>query len=159
MTASDERSDFDFMVGQWTVSHRRLNDRLVGCTEWTTFSGQSQTTPILAGFGNVEDNVLDLPEGSYRAAAFRSFDPKLGTWSIWWLDGRSPGALAPPVVGRFKGDVGEFYAEDTFRGRKIRIRFLWKRLGPGSARWEQAFAEAGTDAWETNWTMDFRRVL
>ena len=66
--------DFDFIIGSWTVEHSRLKERLNGCQEWIGFSGQSTTTKILSGLGNLEDNLLHLPEGDYRAAAFRSYD-------------------------------------------------------------------------------------
>lgn len=75
-------SDFDFILGHWTVAHRRLNSRLTGCVEWTEFTGTSSTRKILSGFGNVEDNILDFPEGSVHAAALRSFDPNSRTWAI-----------------------------------------------------------------------------
>ncbi|MFM1817093.1 MAG: hypothetical protein RLZ98_3788 [Pseudomonadota bacterium] len=96
-------TDFDFMAGSWAVLHRRLNSRLQGCTEWTEFTGTSSTRKILRGFGNVEDNLLNFPEGSVHAVAVRSFDPKTKTWAIWWLDRRSPRHLDVPVVGKFKG--------------------------------------------------------
>jgi hypothetical protein len=114
-------TDFDFMVGSWNVTHRRLNERLVGCTAWTEFTGTSSTRKILRGFGNVEDNVLHFPEGPVHAVAVRSFDPKTRTWAIWWLDGRSPHHLDVPVVGQFAQGVGSFYAEDVMDGRPIRV--------------------------------------
>ena len=117
-------SDFDFMIGSWTVSHRRLNSRLVGCNEWTEFTGTSTTRKILRGFGNVEDNVLNFPEGSAHAVAVRSFDPKSKKWAIWWLDGRSPHHLDVPVVGQFNQGVGSFYADDVLDGKPIKVRFL-----------------------------------
>jgi hypothetical protein len=151
-------SDFDFMIGSWTVSHRRLNSRLVGCTEWTEFTGTSTTRKILRGFGNVEDNVLNFPEGSVHAAAVRSFDPKTKNWAIWWLDGRSPHHLAVPVVGQFEGGVGSFYADDVLDGKPIKVRFLW-HPNPGShPRWEQAFSVDDGSSWEVNWVMHFQRV-
>jgi hypothetical protein len=67
-------SDFDFMIGDWRVHHRRLNSRLAGCTDWTEFTGESSTRKILGGFGNVEDNLLHFPDGDVRAVAVRSFD-------------------------------------------------------------------------------------
>ena len=75
--------DFDFIIGDWTVEHSRLKERLTGCQEWVDFSGESSTTKILGGLGNVEDNLLHLPEGDYRAAAFRSCDMASKTWAIW----------------------------------------------------------------------------
>lgn len=150
--------DFDFIVGHWTVEHRRLNQRLAGCDEWTEFTGSSTTRKILRGFGNVEDNVLHFPEGAVHAAAFRSFDPSTGLWAIWWLDGRSPHQLDVPVKGRFDGGVGAFYADDVLEGRPIRVRFLWFPNPDADPRWEQAFSPDGGKTWEVNWVMHFRRV-
>jgi len=151
-------SDFDFMIGDWTVRHRRLNERLVGCTEWTEFSGTSSTRKILQGFGNVEDNVLHFPEGTVRAAAFRSFDPATEQWSIWWLDGRNPHALDVPVIGRFTDGIGAFHADDVLNGKPIRVRFLWYPNPGADPRWEQAFSSDGGTTWEVNWVMHFQRA-
>ncbi len=101
-------ADFDFIIGSWTVRHRRLVDRLAGSTDWAEFDGTSETRKTLGGFGNLEDNWLDLPDGAYRAVALRSYDPAAGKWAIWWLDGRFPHQLDTPVVGGFGGGVGIF---------------------------------------------------
>jgi hypothetical protein len=150
--------DFDFIIGDWQVRHRRLKQRLVGCRDWVEFDGTSSTRKILAGFGNVEDNALFLPEGVYRAAAFRSFDAATGNWSIWWLDGRNPHHLDTPVIGHFEAGVGRFLAHDSLDGTPILVRFLWFPLDAETARWEQAFSTDDGRSWETNWIMDFRRV-
>lgn len=155
-TTKTVQDDFDFMFGSWTVKHRRLKERLTGCRDWEVFDGFSQTQPILAGNGNVEDNLVELPGQSYRAIALRSFDPGSGVWAIWWLDGRSPHTLDTPVKGTFSGDIGEFRANDTLNGQPIIVRFLWKK-GP-VPRWEQAFSTDDGATWETNWTMDFTQV-
>lgn len=61
MSALDEvPSDFDFQVGSWQVSHRRLKARLCGCDDWEVFSGTSEMRRVLGGRGNVEDNVLHM---------------------------------------------------------------------------------------------------
>lgn len=157
-TEADAPSDFAFAVGNWRVRHRRLRERLVGCTEWVEFDGEMSTQPVLGGFGNVEDNLLHMPEGAYRAIALRSFDRHGKQWSIWWLDGRIPGQIDVPVVGSFENGIGTFYADDTLNGIPIRIRFNWFTANPDSPRWEQAFSSDGGASWETNWTMDFRRA-
>lgn len=153
----DPPADFDFIIGDWQVRHRRLNSRLTGCTEWTEFDGTSCTRHILGGFGNVEDNVLNFPEGPVRAAAFRSFDSESQSWSIWWLDGRAPHRLDVPVIGSFVKNVGVFYANDMLEGRPIKVRFTWHPNSGGNPQWEQAFSGDGGSSWETNWTMEFRR--
>lgn len=151
--------DFDFLAGTWRVQHRRLKERLAGSDEWEEFGGTSVGRLILDGAGNVDDNVIELPGGTYRAATLRSYDPATGTWSIWWLDGRYPrNPLDPPMVGSFSDGVGLFYADDTFNGRPIRVRFIWSNITATTARWEQAFSPDGGETWEVNWEMDFTRV-
>ncbi|MES2938822.1 MAG: DUF1579 domain-containing protein [Pseudomonadota bacterium] len=147
--------DFDFAIGDWSVRHRRLKERLKGSDDWVEFAGRSSTRRILGGFGNLEDNLLHLPESSYRAVALRSYDAQAGTWSIWWLDGRVPGVLDVPVVGAFRDGVGEFLADDTLDGRPIQVRFRWDARTPARPRWEQAFSADQGVSWETNWTMEF----
>jgi hypothetical protein len=151
-------SDFDFIIGDWSVRHRRLNSRLTGCTEWTEFAGQTSTRKILGGFGNVEDNLLFFPDGEVRAAALRSFDAQTRTWAIWWLDGRAPHRLDDPVVGGFSGPVGVFFADDTLDGKPIKVRFTWNANPGGNPGWEQAFSGDGGASWETNWVMEFART-
>ena len=147
--------DFDFFFGSWRVHHRRLKERLDGCTAWDQFEGQCQVQPLLGGAANVDDNFLELPGGHYRAATLRSYDAAKQHWSIWWLDGRAPGELDTPVVGRFNNGLGEFHAEMTFRGKPTRVRFRWSQTATGTPRWEQAFSADAGRTWETNWIMDF----
>lgn len=150
--------DFDFLHGHWHVSHRRLRERLCGNTDWQSFDGTCAAQAILGGGGNVDDNLLHLPGGSYRAATLRTHDPQTGRWSIWWLDGRQPHRLDVPVVGTFEHGVGSFFADDVLDGRAIRVRFRWTDTGTPSPCWEQAFSADGGAHWEINWTMRFRRV-
>jgi microsomal epoxide hydrolase len=150
-------NDFDFFVGNWRVHHRRLKERLAHNDDWEEFEGSAAMQKILGGLGNMDDDVIELPGGSYCAATFRTYDPAKGLWSIWWIDGRNPGHLDPPLVGRFEDEIGTFYADDTFKGKPIRIRYLWmKRYG--TPHWEQAFSGDGGKTWETNWTMDFTKA-
>jgi hypothetical protein len=150
--------DFDFYFGTWRVHHRRLVSRLAGGDTWEEFDGTSTAWPLLGGAGNVDDNVLELPAGTYRAISLRSFDPATDQWSIWWLDGRSPTRLDPPVVGGFRDGIGTFIAEDTFDGRPILVRFLWSDITATTCRWEQAFSEDAGATWEVNWMMASTRI-
>ena len=158
MTEAEHCPDFDFQRGTWTVRHRRLKARLAGCRDWEEFDGSCTQRPILGGDGNIEDNLLHISTGSYRAVALRSYDRASGSWAIWWLDGRAPHALDVPVIGRFEDGVGSFYADDMLDGRPVRLRVLWLRTDTPSPRWEQALAADGGASWETNWTMDFERT-
>jgi hypothetical protein len=149
--------DFDFVIGSWNVTHRRLKERLASCSEWIEFPGTSETRKVLGGLGNVEDNLLELPDGTYRAVALRSYNPAEKAWAIWWLDARAPWSLDAPVIGNFSAGIGLFYAEGILNDLPIKIRFTWTRISADTLRWEQAFSPDAGASWETNWTMDFVR--
>ena len=151
------QDSFDFQIGAWHVKHRRLKDRLANCADWEEFDGTCNMATVLGGSGNVEDNVLYIPSGTYRAVALRSFDPIDGTWAIWWLNSRNPHMLDVPVIGRFENGVGAFYASDTLNSMPVEVRFLWLKTDTLSPRWEQAMSADEGKTWETNWTMDFQR--
>jgi hypothetical protein len=158
-TASGPPQDFDFLIGRWQVHHRRLKERLANSHEWIEFAGTSVVWKVMGGYGTMDDNVLELPGGTYRAAGLKSFDPKSGQWSIWWLDSRTPlGPLDPPVRGRFRDGIGTFFSDEIFNGRPIRVRFTWSDITPSTCHWEQAFSTDGGATWETNWVMDFTRM-
>lgn len=150
--------DFDFLAGRWLVHHRKLRRRLAACDEWDTFDGTCDCRPAATGFGNVDDNRLDDPNGAYGAFSVRTFDPVDRVWSIWWFDERSPRRIDPPVVGRFIDGVGTFDTADTLDGNPILVRFRWTDTTTGSPRWEQAFSDDAGTTWETNWTMHFTRA-
>jgi hypothetical protein len=154
----DGRDDFDFLVGRWEVLHRRLRRRLVGDTNWEEFWGLCASRPLVGGLCNVDDNIIGLPDGSYRAATLRVFDPAIALWSIWWIDGRAA-RMDPPIHGRFQDGVGTFLGQDTLEsGAPILIRFTWSEITARGARWDQAFSADGGATWEPNWTMRFART-
>jgi hypothetical protein len=150
---------FDFLAGRWRVRHRKLATRLAGADDWADFDGTVIAWPLMDGAANVDDNVIEAPEGTYRAVTLRSYDRKSDCWSIRWLDERFPfAALEPPMRGRFVDGVGTFYADEIFQGRPVRVRFIWSGTTTNSPRWEQAFSTDAGASWEVNWTMRFERV-
>src|SRR4029453_15955801 len=151
-------NDFDFLIGNWRVHHRRLKERLTGNHDWLEVEGRCVMQKILGGAGNMDENFLDFPAGAYRAVTLRTYDAAKKQWSIWGIDGRHPGHLDPPVAGGFKDGIGTFYAGDTLKGKPIRVRFLWTNL-TNKPHWEQAFSIDGGKTWETNWTMDFTKIV
>ncbi len=152
--------DFDFLFGRWQVHHRKLKHRLVNSHEWIEFEGTLFSQPLMGGYANVDDTVFEVPGGTYRGVATRSFDSKTGQWSIWWMDSRTPlGPMDPPVRGSFHNGVGTFYAnDDTENGKPVRTRLIWSEITPTSGHWEQAESTDGGKTWETDWKMDLKRV-
>ncbi|MEO8620184.1 MAG: DUF1579 domain-containing protein [bacterium] len=154
---SGDVHDFDFLVGRWTVHHRRLKTRLAGSTEWEEFGGTLVNWPTLGGNGNVGDNVMAMPGGTLRGLGMRAFDSTAGVWSVWWLNASSL-KIDPPMHGGFKDGVGTFLGDDMLNGKPVTVRVLWSRITPTSARWEQAFSPDGGKTWEINWISDFTRT-
>ena len=151
--------DFDFLVGHWRVHHRKLRVRLANNQDWVEFEGTLDSRPLMDGYGNIDDDVFEVPGGTYRGIGLRSFDTQTLQWSIWWLDGRTPlGPLDPPMRGGFKDGVGTFYGLDTLNGRQVRARFIWSDITPTSCHWEQAYSPDGGMTWETNWVQEIRKA-
>ncbi len=150
--------DFDFLVGNWHGHHRKLKEKLANSHDWEEFDGTLSMRELMDGYANVDDNVFNTPEGTYRGVGLRSYDTKTGQWAIWWLDGRDPfGELDPPVKGHFENGIGTFYSTDTLRGKPVRVRFVWSKITATTAHWEQAYSADNGKTWEVNWIMDFTR--
>lgn len=165
---SDGRHDFDFLLGTWTVHHRRLRHPLTGsaggsaggsaepAADWYEFEGRCVEHPLWDGRGNIEELEADAPTGPLRGAALRLYRPEARQWAIHWASGAT-GRLDAPMVGAFSEGRGEFYGQDEFEGRAILLRFIWTPVSRDACRWEQAFSDDGGTTWETNWVMEFRR--
>jgi hypothetical protein len=148
--------DFAFEEGHWAVRHRKLRKRLADSSDWLEFDGTCVAGQMMAGAACYEDNLLNDPDGAYRAAAVRRLDWRTGLWSIWWWDERVAG-IDPPLTGRFVDGVGTFFGESLWAGTPIRVRYIWDHAAPGVPRWQQAFSADQGATWETNWFMEFRR--
>ena len=146
--------DFDFFVGNWESTNRRLRKRWVGSDDWETFPCTIRCESRMGGVVNIDEGVF--PTKGWSGMTLRLFNLKTRQWSLYWINS-STGELFPPVVGGFSGDHGEFWGDDTDEGRPIKVVFRWTRLGPNAARWEQSFSLDGK-AWEKNWIIEHRRA-
>jgi len=156
-TENDGRNDFDFFTGAWKMHHKRLKERLKGCTDWEEFEGTCVDKKILNGLGNFDEVIMHRRTGTVHAVTVRLFDVNLKEWSIYWAAGAS-GILDVPMIGGFKDGRGEFYAQEIFEGRHIFSRFIWSNITADSCLWEQAFSVDGGKSWETNWIMEHKRA-
>lgn len=150
--------DWAWLIGSWDVRHRRLRERLVGSDDWQEFGGKSAVWSTLGGLGTIDDNLVDLPGDPYRGLGLRAFDAASDTWAIWWLDGRKPGHIDPPVRGKFDGDTGRFSGRDRLRGKPIVMRFTWRAIHGRRPWWEQTFSADDGATWEINWRNWFTRT-
>jgi hypothetical protein len=146
--------DFDFFVGDWQSTNRRLKKRWVGSDDWEVFPNTVHCESHMGGIVNIDE--VEFTTQGWSGMTVRTFDLQKRQWSLYWVNNRT-GVLFPPVVGGFRGDHGEFYGDDTDEGRPIKVVFRWTRLGPDAAHWEQAFSLDGRE-WETNWTVEHKRM-
>lgn len=149
-------NDFDFLVGTWQTTQRKMVKPLSGGDEWQTAVGTLTSHRMFDGAANVDE--VDFPEWGFKGISLRVKDTATQEWSIYWVNSRNGQLALPPVVGRFDDDgVGEFFSDEEWEGRQIRVRYRWSDITATSARWEQAFSTDGGETWETNWVADFSR--
>jgi hypothetical protein len=160
-TLRDGQHDFDFEHGSWKIHLSRRVKRLEGSNEWVEFDGTSVTKPIWNGKGNLEQFETDANSLHIEGLTLRVYNPTTHQWSIFWASATDPDLGTPivPMVGQFDANgVGEFYDQELWHGRSVIVRFIWSRITPTSAHFEQAFSADGGKTWEVNWITDQTRV-
>jgi hypothetical protein len=158
-TLRDGSHDFDFLIGRWKAHVRRLPERLVGSTAWIEYDGISDHRKILASNANLEEFEVDSPASHLHihAQTLRLYNPETHQWSIYLLDLEKGELSLPPVVGHFTNGRGEFYDQETWKGRAVFIRYQWSAPTPTTALMQQAFSADGGKTWEVNWICELTR--
>ena len=155
-SASSSKNDFDFFIGEWKITNKKLKTRLNNCTDWLFFDACQDTRVILNGIGNVDRFISTVNEQPFEGITLRLFNPKTRLWSLYWADSNE-GKMDPPLVGSFQNDIGRFYCTDTFNGQKILVMFKWDKTNPNKPIWAQAFSNDNGKTWEWNWYMYFEK--
>jgi len=154
-SASSSEKDFDFLLGNHIVHHKKLKSRLTNSNDWFEFDGTHEMHSILQQTGNLETHKLKNFDGTdYEGMAMRLFDPATRLWSIYWADSRSA-SVDVPVVGSFENNIGHFYAKD----KDILLQFKWDATDPYKPVWSQAFSADNGKTWEWNWFMYFEKEI
>ena len=148
-------NNFDFLVGTWQTKQSKTKP-FSDSDEWVTTDGTMVNYSLFDGAANVDE--VDLPGFGFRGISLRLQDPVTQDWSIYWVNSRDGKLALPPVVGRFDdAGVGDFFSDEEWEGKQIRVRYRWSGITETTARWEQAFSTDGGETWETNWVADFNR--
>lgn len=149
-------NNFDFLVGTWQTTQRKMVKPLSGNDEWESSTGTLTSYRFFDGAANVDE--LDVPEFGFKGATLRVQDPATQQWYIYWVNSRDGKLALPPVVGRFdERGVGEFFSDEDWHGQAIRVRYRWSDITETTARYEQAFSTDQGETWETNWIGEFSR--
>jgi hypothetical protein len=166
-TVRDGSHDFDFIYGKWKMPNHRLKH------DWEDFITCDEGNPLPGGVGNIDYWKTSYWK-DFVGVTVRTYDRKTGLWRLYWVDNTfSQGIIQPPVVGKFKGNVGIFEGPDTRNGQPIVVRFTWTlspkgvspaekweqmlnpKAAPIIAKWNQAFSTDGGKTWEINWYNEF----
>lgn len=154
--ATGKSGDFNFLAGNWKVSHRRLKQRWVGSKDWDVFEGEATCVTLLAGAASVEE--LRVPARGFSGLGIRLLDLERKLWADYWVSSRDGVLTPPPMWGAFENGVGTFIADDRDGDIPIKAKGVWDRITPQSCRWYQAASRDGGKTWEENWFMDWVRV-
>lgn len=153
----ERRTDgFDFLIGTWAVTSRRLSEPLRAESDWHTTSATARAGTLHNGSISV-DEMWFADEG-FAGSSLRLHDPADDAWTIYWVNSRT-GRLQSPVVGRWSVDGRTFVATgpDEFNGVPILARYTWHSITDDGAVWEQDFSTDDGLRWQTNWIMEWHR--
>jgi hypothetical protein len=154
----DGQHDFDFHLGSWTTSLRRLLRPLSGSDEWAEYEGTTMVRPVWGGLANlVELDVIGAP-GRLQVLSLRLYNPETGQWSLNSASSRG-GAISVPSIGAFEDGRGDFFADESFGDRAIVSRFSIFEITPVSCRFEQSFSDDAGKKWELNWAAIDTRAI
>ena len=153
----DGQRDFDFLLGKWKFHLKRLENPLTGSTKWIEFDGTGVCRSIWDGNAYIEEVDFSGPTGDIKGLAVRLYNPRSRQWSINWANAQN-GTFDLPTIGSFKNGRGEFYDQETYKGRTILVRYTWTATTTNSPHFEQAYSEDGGKTWEVNWITDQVKV-
>lgn len=155
--SQDGQRAFDFEIGNWATHLKRLRSPLSGSTEWVEYKGTTVVRDVLDGRANLVELRVDGPAGRIEGLSLRLYNPESRQWTLNFAN-IADGLLTEPMVGEFRDGRGEFYAQDTYKGRAVLVRFVISVLGPDSCRFEQSFSADGGKTWELNWVATDTRL-
>jgi hypothetical protein len=155
--ARDGQRDFDFEIGTWKTSLKRLLNPLTGSTKWVEYEGTTVVRKVWDGNANLVELDVSGSAGNIKALSLRLYNPASRQWSLNFANIKG-GVMATPTIGEFKNGRGEFYNQETLNGRAILVRFVISDITPNSCHFEQAFSDDGGKTWEVNWIATDTRV-
>lgn len=155
--ARDGQHDLDFQIGRWKTHLRRLVVPLSGSTNWVECEGTTLVRRVWDGRAYLAELRARCPSGDLEVLSLRIYNPHSHQWTLNFANSKD-GDLAQPTVGEFKDGRGEFLDQESFKGRRILLRFVISQLTPDSCRFEQAFSDDGGKTWKVNWIATDTRI-
>jgi hypothetical protein len=159
ITASEASSntDFDYLVGRWTIKNRTLKEPLSGSESWDEFDANQELRPILLGLGNFDIFRTTFAGKPFEGLTVRLFDPNTRLWTIYWADSNEM-KLDDGKVGSFDGDEGDFFGREIVAGKDVIVRFHWDKRNANAPIYSRAFSADAGRSWQWNWYSSFSRA-
>jgi len=129
---------------------------LTGSNSWVDLDGTSVVRKIWDGRGNLGELEVGNATIHIEGLSLRLYNPQSHEWSIYWSNS-TDGSLGLPMIGQFKNGRGEFYNQESLRGKPIYVRFIFSDITSTTFRLEHAFSGDGGKTWEPNWIATFAR--
>lgn len=145
--------DFDFLIGEWTIEHKRFDG--IYKNDPRDRVGSATVRRVLNGMGSIEE--LRGPGGAFRGMGVRVWHPAENLWADHWT-AYEDGVVNPPQLGQFIDGAGVFHADDEMDGKPVKVRAVWDQITPASCRWYQKMSKDGGKTWEGGWYMAWTRV-
>ncbi len=152
----DHQHDFDFEFGTWKAHLKRMLHPLSGSHTWVRLSGTSIVRKVWDGRANLGEIELGNERSHIEGLSLRLYNPQSHQWSLYFANSKA-GSLGTPTVGQFNNGRGEFFDNEDFQGKPVRVRFVFTNITPHSFRYEQSFSPDGGKTWEVNWIASFTR--
>jgi hypothetical protein len=156
--ATDHQHDFDFEFGAWTATLRMQPRPLTDSAQWVTLTGTSIVHKLWNGRGNYGELEVRNANTQVEGLTLRLYDPKAQMWNVYFANSKSGVLDTTPMVGRFDGDRGVFYASEPYNGKVIRVRFVFSDITPTTFGFTQSFSADNGKTWVPNWIATFVRV-
>jgi hypothetical protein len=156
-TDPDGQDAFDFGLGTWKEHTVRLLHPLTGSKTWMQMDGVSVDKPIWNGRANIVELESDGPTGHLELLSLRLYNPRSREWNLYFATSQV-GIVSGAMTGAFNDGRGEFFSEESVKGRGVLVRFTVTKVAANSERSEQAFSADGGKTWEVNWINTYTRI-
>lgn len=154
----DGSHDFDFNLGRWHTSIRRIADPFTAPAKVVALEGTVTVRPVWNGRALLEQIEADGPNGQWEGLTLFLYNPASGQWSQNYAsaaDGQFDGA---PTIGEKRGDDIELYSQDTLGGRSILVRGLWSNIRPNSHDYTESYSSDGGRTWKPAFEARLTRI-
>lgn len=153
----DGQHDLDFNIGSWSAHFKLRRTSPTGLSAWVELNGTAVVRKIWSGRAQLEEIEAEGPSGRFEALVLFLYDPQSRQWSKTFANS-DDGQLTQPMIGEFAHGQGEFFDQETYRGRMALMRAVWSDIKANSQHFEESFSYDGGRTWQPYFIASFTRA-